>query len=95
MPRNKQKNLARSAAHRAEKAGQQRFERKIEAALTGCSDRVLKAVTQAPNWRGKAEKEIDLVSRENPEYRKVMNESGRQIHAKQKMRGKSIPAYYD
>jgi len=53
MPRNKQKNLARAAAHRAEKAGQQRFERKLTQAMTGCSDRVLKAVTQAPNWRVK------------------------------------------
>lgn len=61
MPRNKQKNLARAAAHRAEKAGQQRFERKIEAALSGCSDRVLKAVTQAPNWRVKDQPSADNI----------------------------------
>lgn len=91
MPRNKQKNLARAAAHRAEKAGQQRFERKIEAALTGCSDRVLKAVTQAPNWRVKADKEAEFVSRENPEYRKVNNPYGQITNARQKMRGRSIP----
>lgn len=29
------------------------------------------------------------------QHEKVGNEAGRQIHAVQKMRGKSIPAYYD
>lgn len=53
MPRNKQKNLARAAAHRAEKQRYARLGRKVEAAMTGCSERVLKAVTQAPNWRVK------------------------------------------
>ncbi len=61
MPRNKQKNLARAAAHRAEKAGQQRFERKIEAALSGCSDRVLKAVN-APSARSKPQPSADNIS---------------------------------
>lgn len=71
MPRNKQKNLARATAHRAEKSKDMRLGRSVEAALTGCSNRVLKAVTQAPNWRVKADKEVEFVSRENPEYRKV------------------------
>jgi len=44
MPRNKQKNLARAVAHRAQKSKDVRLGRSIEAALTGCSDRVLKAV---------------------------------------------------
>jgi len=52
MPRNKQKNLARAAAHRAEKSKDVRLGRSIEAALTGCSDRVLKAVN-APTLRSK------------------------------------------
>ncbi len=60
MPRNKQKNLARAAAHRAEKAGQQRFERKLTQAMTGCSDRVLKAVT-APSMRIKASPSADNI----------------------------------
>lgn len=54
MPRNKQKNLARAAAHRAEKSKDMRLGRSVEAALTGCSNRVLKAVTQAPNWRNQS-----------------------------------------
>jgi len=61
MPRNKQKNLARAAAHRAEKAGQQRFERKIEAALSGCSDRVLKTVN-APSASSKPQPSADNIS---------------------------------
>lgn len=91
MPRNKQKNLARAAAHRAEKQRDARLGRKVEAAMTGCSERVLKAVTQAPNWRVKAEKDAEFVSRENPEYRKVNNPYGQITNARQKMRGKSIP----
>jgi len=54
MPRNKQKNLARAAAHRAGKSKDVRLGRSIEAALTGCSDRVLKAVN-APTVRSKCE----------------------------------------
>ncbi len=62
--------------------------------VTGCTDRVLKAITQAPDWRVRPEPEV-TVNRENPKYRKVCNEVGRQIHAVQKQRGRSIPAYYD
>lgn len=58
MPRNKQKNLARAAAHRAEKSKDMRLGRSIEAALTGCSDRVLKAVN-APSVRSKPEPSAD------------------------------------
>jgi hypothetical protein len=56
--------------------------------VTGCTDRVLRAVT-APNWRVKADPEF--VTREDPEYRKVNNPYGQITNARQKMRGKSIP----
>ncbi|MGK6325734.1 hypothetical protein ACMGEE_01355 [Erwinia sp. DT-104] len=91
MPRNKQKNLARAAAHRAEKQRDARLGRKVEAALSGCSDRVLTAVNQAPNWRVKTDKEAEFVSMENPAYRKVNNPYGQITNARQKMSGKSIP----
>lgn len=81
----------RAQAYRAKCAAEKRLGRKIEATLSGCSDRVLKAVTQAPNWRVKAEKEVEFVSRENPAYRKVNNPYGQITNARQKMRGKSIP----
>lgn len=58
MPRNKQKNLARAAAHRAEKQRDTRLGRNVEAALTGCSDRVLKAVN-APTVRSKPQPSAD------------------------------------
>lgn len=56
--------------------------------VTGCTDRVLRAVT-APNWRVKAEPEF--VTREDPEYRKVNNPYGQLTNARQKQRGFSIP----
>ncbi len=92
MPRNKQKNLARAAAHCAEKEAQKRFERKLTQAMTGCSDRVLKAVNSTEYKMKMRSKPVpEAVSRQNPEYRKVCNEANRQIHAVQKQRGKSIP----
>ncbi len=54
MPRNKQKNLARAAAQRAEKQRDTQLTRNVAAALSGCSDRVLKAVS-APSVRSKCE----------------------------------------
>lgn len=91
MNRNQRRMAAFNAKKAAEKIGQQRFERKLTQAMTGCSDRVLKAVTHAPNWRVKAEKEVEFVSRENPEYRKVKSPYGQITNARQKMRGRSIP----
>lgn len=55
MNRNQRRMAAFNAKKSAEQIGQQRFERKLTQAMTGCSDRVLKAVTQAPNWRNKNE----------------------------------------
>lgn len=91
MPRNKLKNQARAAAHRAEKRKDMALTRSVEKALMGCSERVSKAVNRAPDWRVKVEREAGFVSMENPEYRKVRNPLGQQINARQKARGKSIP----
>ncbi|WP_158784124.1 hypothetical protein [Pantoea sp. BAV 3049] len=92
MPRNKQKNLARAAAHCAEKEAQKRFERKVMHAMTGCSGRVLKAVNSTEYKMKMRSKPVpEAVSRENPEYRKVNNPYGQIMNARQKMRGKSIP----
>ncbi|AXF75536.1 hypothetical protein AV903_04515 [Erwinia tracheiphila] len=90
MPRNKQKNAARAAAHRAEKTSELRFERKISAALTGCTSHVDRAINHSANWRCIKDTE-QAVNCENPKYRKVLNEAGRTINAKQKTCGKSSP----
>ncbi|ARF50003.1 hypothetical protein [Pantoea stewartii] len=37
----------------------------------------------------------EAVTRENPEYRKVKNPFGQITNARQRIRGKSIPAYFD
>ncbi|UIA85252.1 antitermination protein [Erwinia tracheiphila] len=56
-------------------------------------DRVSKAVDTSTEYHKQilaaAAKYVEC--RENPKYRKVLNEAGRTINAKQKMRGKSIP----
>ncbi len=45
MPRNKQKNLARAVAHRAERMKDVRPQKRVSVAPTGCSERVHKALT--------------------------------------------------
>lgn len=56
-------------------------------------DRVVKAVETETEYHKQilAGAEAYVECRENPKYRKVCNEAGRQIHAVQKRRGKSIP----
>ncbi len=48
MPRNTHKNLARAIAHRAAQQADIRLARKIEAAISGCSERVTKALIELP-----------------------------------------------
>lgn len=66
---------AKRAAEREQVAGQQHISR-IEKA---CS---------SPSLRNRKKVGINLI---NPKYHMVSNEAGRQIHAVQKMRGKSVP----
>lgn len=80
-------NAKRAAEHRAKKAAARQFENGIVTTLMGCSLNVARA-TSAPSLREKRE---EVATRINSKYQKVSNEAGRQIHAVQKMRGKSIP----
>lgn len=48
MPRNKQKNLARAQAHRAERMKDVELGKRVAVSLSGCSGRVYKAVNSLP-----------------------------------------------
>lgn len=87
MNNKQRKKLQRAVEHRAMKLQQQGFERRIVSTLSSCNQRVEKAVI-SPSLRGKHEEVTFCI---NTKYQKVSNEAGRQIHAVQKMRGKSIP----
>ncbi|KAB8312963.1 hypothetical protein EH228_04610 [Erwinia endophytica] len=92
MPRNPQKNLARAIVHHERKEYIRKIDRAFNRLAADCSsDRVLTAVTHAPDWRCKSSDEPEFINMENSQYRKVLNEAGRQINARQKQRGKSIP----
>ncbi len=78
---------ARRAEMQAQRQADERLARKITLARSGCSLNVAKATT-LPSLREKREKVAIHIS---TKYQKVGNEAGRQIHAAQKMRGKSIP----
>lgn len=84
------RKLLRAAEHHERKAYIQKIDRAFNRLSAECSNKVLKAVTQAPDWRVRPEPEVS-VNRENPKYRKVCNEANRQIHAVQKRKGSSIP----
>lgn len=66
--------------------------RKLEAAFTklseGCTAKVARAIN-GPSVRDV--KEVEFVTREDPQYRKVNNPYGQHINARQKQRGYSIP----
>ncbi|WP_312836668.1 regulator [Pantoea sp.] len=80
-------NAKRAAEHRAKKAAERQFENGIVTTLMGCSLNVARA-TSAPSLREKRE---EVALRISTKYQKVSNEAGRQIHAVQKVRGKSMP----
>jgi len=83
------------AMYKAQCDSDRMMARRIDAAFTklseGCSNKILTAVTQAPDWRCKPSDEPEFINMENPQHRKVLNEAGRVINARQKQRGKSIP----
>jgi len=87
MNNKQRKKLQRAVEHRAMKLQQQGFERRIVSTLSSCSLNVARA-TSAPSLREKRE---EVALRISTKYQKVSNEAGRQIHAVQKVRGKSIP----
>ncbi|MEI2264202.1 transcriptional antitermination N peptide [Erwinia sp. CGal63] len=75
MNRNQRRMAAFNAKKSAEQIGQQRFERKLTQAMTGCSDRVLKAVN-APSVRSKCESTsmcLPEVAKYQAGYRTIKN----------------------
>lgn len=87
------KNQARRlAAFNAKKAAEKHFANRIGEILGGCPSRVDRA-TSLGSLRDKKEQEV--VHKPNRTYYRDTNPFGNKIHATQKQRGKSIPAYYD
>ncbi|WP_338515741.1 hypothetical protein VRB80_13475 [Erwinia aphidicola] len=56
---------------------------------SGCSSLKVARAINGPSVRDV--KEVEFVTREDPQYRKVKNPYGQHINARQKMRGQSIP----
>lgn len=83
----KNRYRARRAAKREQMQADNKLARNIAVASAGCSLNVSRA-TSSPSLR---EKHDQVTLRVSAKYQKVSNEAGRQIHAVQKMRGKSIP----
>lgn len=81
-----------SVSRRYLKRGELIAKRRAEAAESKArvdvsAERVSRAVS-APSLRDKQE---EVALRVSTKFQKISNEAGRQIHAVQKMRGKSIP----
>lgn len=96
MNRNQRRMAAFNARKEFEQRERESYTRKIDEAFTklseGCNCRVLKAINSTEyKMKMRSKPAPEAVSRENPKHQKVANEAGRQIHAVQKMRGKSIP----
>lgn len=84
----KSRYKARRAAKVAGRSFDKSLARNFVEAVTGCRSSVFRAVL-APGVRSKPE--LEFVTQENPEYRKVNNPYGQLTNARQKVRGKSIP----
>jgi len=63
--------------------------RKAAVIASGCSSLKVARAINGPSVRDV--KEVEFVTRENPQYRKVKNPYGQHINARQKTRGHSIP----
>ncbi len=88
MNNKQRKKLQRAIEHRAAQRSELRFERKITAALSGCSLNVARA-TSAPSLRDKHETDHPLLCSHKLHY--VRPEATHVVNARQKMRGKSRP----
>lgn len=88
----KSRYKARRAAKREQAQQDASLARRIEQKLSGCvrADRATSLVA----LRDYQEPEVTLRKR-NPANRKPVNHPTHLMNAHQKMRGKSIPAYYD
>lgn len=89
MNRNQARRLA---AFNAKKAAEKHFANHIGEILSGCPSRVDRA-TSLGSLRDKKEQEAP--QKTNRIYYRDTNPLGNKIHAVQKMRGKSIPVYFD
>lgn len=81
---------ALSAAEERERVAKRKYAIKKWAVVeSGCSSLKVARAINGPSVRDV--KEVEFVTRENPQYRKVKNPYGQHINARQKMRGHSIP----
>lgn len=94
---------AKRAAEREQTEGERRIDRLMTKAITQCSERVLKATDSSGDYAKQLDKAIKhhepITQRREERLRnkhlQVCNEANRQIHAVQKRKGSSIPAYFD
>ncbi|MBP2156906.1 hypothetical protein [Erwinia rhapontici] len=85
----KNRYRARRAAKREQANADASLSRKIAVIASGCSSLKVARAINGPSVRDV--KEVEFVTRENPQHRKVNNPYGQHINARQKMRGYSIP----
>lgn len=86
------RKLERARQHKEIKQYSQRIDSAFSRLSEGCSNRVLRA-TSLGSLRDKKEQSVER--KQNRIYYRDANPLGNKIHAVQKQRGKSIPAYYD
>lgn len=85
----KQRRRERLRASAIEREADIRLMRKIAVIASGCSSMKVARAINGPSVRDV--KEVEFVTREDPQYRKVKNPYGQHINARQKQRGYSIP----
>ncbi|HFK3154995.1 TPA: transcriptional regulator [Citrobacter sedlakii] len=86
------RKLERARQHKEIKQYSKKIDRAFSRLSEGCSNRVLRA-TSLGSLRDKKEQSVER--KQNRIYYRDANPLGNKIHAVQKQRGKSIPAYYD
>lgn len=86
------RKLERARQHKEIKQYSKRIDRAFSRLSEDCSNRVLRA-TSLGSLRDKKEQSVER--KQNRIYYRDANPLGNKIHAVQKQRGKSIPAYYD
>ncbi|MEB0949309.1 transcriptional regulator [Citrobacter sedlakii] len=86
------RKLERARQHKEIKQYSKRIDRAFSRLSEDCSNRVIRA-TSLGSLRDKKEQSVER--KQNRIYYRDANPLGNKIHAVQKQRGKSIPAYYD
>ncbi|MTH45387.1 hypothetical protein [Intestinirhabdus alba] len=85
-------NARRATEHREMKQYTKKINRAFLRLSEGCSEKVARA-TSFDSLRDKKEQPVER--KQNRIYYRDANPLGNKIHAVQKQRGKSIPAYFD